>query len=262
MALRQVARGEGGAPQLIGAIGKALARAGEREILSLLLREAQSERPEEAIGAIGAIGDLGDPGAAPVLVRISQSAIASPGVRLAAVASLLRLDGPAHLPLLRVYLDSPIPPLRLRAHQILAQIDPASPQLIEPASDVGAPLALRLTAVESLLAQLPALSLAEAILKHADEPPQLRISIAGALGRSGSPGAAQTLREALGADGPPLLRRRCVEALGALADDTGDAGAAARAGLSALAQGADTPAELRHWADAIIVERALDRSTP
>ncbi|MBX0331563.1 HEAT repeat domain-containing protein, partial [Oscillochloris sp. ZM17-4] len=214
-ALRQIVRAEGGAIPLTVAIGLTLARAGEREALPLLLRAAQSERAEDAARAIAALGDMGDQSAAPALVRISQGVTAAPGLRLAAVAALLDLDGAAQLPLLHGYLDSPLPPIRLRAHQILAKVAPGDPRLIAPVSDMSAPLVLRVDALERLMASHPTLSLASAILKHADEPPQLRICAARALGRSGRPEAVRALIEALGTDGPPLLRRSCVLALGA-----------------------------------------------
>ncbi|NNJ10187.1 hypothetical protein EKD04_007590 [Chloroflexales bacterium ZM16-3] len=258
--LHQIARAEGGLPDLAAAIGSALAGAGERTILPLLLRTAQSERAEHAVCAIDAIGELGDQSAAPLLVRISQAATAAPGVRLAAIAALLRLDGPAHLPLLRSHIDSPIPPLRIRAHQILAKIAPGDPQLFAPVSDISAPLALRLAALERLMADHPTLSLVGAILKRADEPPQLRLCVARGLGRSDRPEAARMLLEALGTDGPPLLRRHCVLALGQLVATPGAASVAALAALATLVQGDETPAEVRHWAAEIILNLALHRA--
>ncbi|MEI7772456.1 MAG: HEAT repeat domain-containing protein, partial [Chloroflexales bacterium] len=258
-ALRQIARAEGLAPPLVAAVGQRLARAGEREVLPLLLRAAQSEQLQESTAAIDAIAALGDQSAAPLLVRISQSPIAAPSVRLAAVAALLRLDGPAHLPLLQAYLESPLPPLQILAHQILAQIDPSDTHLIGPVTAMGAPLALRLAALERLSARSPAISLLAAIIERPDEPPQLRLGVARALGQTGQAEAAHALQAALAAGGPPLLRRRYITALGDLAAAQGEAGAAARAIIAALTQGDAAPAEERHWAAEILLDRALPK---
>lgn len=254
--LHQIAQADGLAPPLATAICQRLARAGEYEIMPLLLRGAQSEQPHEAITMIDAICDLGDQSAVPMLVRISQSALAAPGVRLAAVAALLHLDGPANLPLLYAYLDSPMPPLRIMAHQILAQIDPGDIRLSEPVATDSAPLALRLASLAQMITRSPAISLLAAIITHPDEPPQLRLGIAGALGRAGQAEATRALQDVLSVGGPPLLRRRCIAALGELAAAPGEAGQTARASIATLVQSHDAPAEERHWAAEILLDRA------
>jgi hypothetical protein len=261
--LRQIAaRAESGRPELSLAIGKAMARAGEREILPLLRNAAQSELADEAISAIGSIGDLGDPGAAPLLVRISQSAVAAPGVRLAAVAALLQIDGSGQLPLLRSYLNSPITPLRLKAYQILAQINPLDPQLIGPLFDPAAPLALRLASIAYVTSQRAGQNQLATIIRHATEPIQLRLSAAEALGRSANPEAPQVLLKVLTYDGQLLLHRRCCVALGQLVASGGEASAAAQASLASLAQATDTLAEIRQWAAELLLDHTLHRSIP
>lgn len=257
--LHQFARAEGTAHSIAIAIGQSFARVGEREILPLLLRGAQSTQPQESIAAISAIADLGDQSAVSLLVRISQSATVVPGVRLAAINALLQLEGSTHLPLLHAYLESPVPPLRIMAHQILAQTDPNDWHLIEPATDVIAPLALRLLALERLITQSLTLDMLYATLKHPDEPPQLRLGIAGALGRTAQAESARVLHATLESGAPPLLRRRCITVIGELAAAPGECGEVAWAIIVTLAQGSDTPAEERHWATEILLDRVLPK---
>lgn len=258
--LHHLVRAEGTAQPIATAIGQSLARANEHEILPLLLRVAQSEHPQESIAAISAIADLGDQSAAPLLVRISQSAVAAPSVRLAAIDALLRMDGPAHLPMLHGYLESHLPPLRIMAHQILAQIDPNDSRLTEPATDISAPLALRLSALERLIvAQSPPLDALSGILNHPGEPQQLRLGVAAALGRVGQAATARAIHTALGAGGQPLLRRRCIVALGELAAASGETGSTARSIITTLAQDNNSPAEECHWAAEILLDRTLPK---
>ncbi len=257
--LHQFARAEGTAHSIATAIGQSFARVGEREILPLLLRGAQSTQPQESIAAISAIADLGDQSAVSLLVRISQSATVVPGVRLAAINALLQLEGPTHLPLLHAYLESPVPPLRIMAHQILAQTDPDDWHLIEPATDVTAPLALRLLALERLITQSLTLDMLFATLRHPDEPLQLRLGIAEALGRTAQAESARVLHATLRLGAPPLLRRRCITAIGELSAAPGECGEVAWAIIVTLAQGSDTPAEERHWATEILLHRVLPK---
>jgi HEAT repeat protein len=180
-------------------------------------------------------------------------------VRLAAIKALLQIDGPAHLPLLGTYLEAPLPPLRITAHQMLAQIDPSDIRLSGPVADVSAPLALRLAALGHLITDLRTIGLLTAILSYPDEPPQLRMCVAGALGHSGQAEAARALHAALRAGGPPLLRRRYIAALSELATAPGEAGETAKAISATLAQSSDAPAEERHWAAEQLLDRALSR---
>ncbi|NTW00716.1 MAG: HEAT repeat domain-containing protein, partial [Oscillochloris sp.] len=255
--LRQIARTEGGVPTLASAVSRRLARAGEREILPLLLRNAQSDQAEEAISAIEAIVHLGDQSAISLLVRISQSVTAAPSVRLTAIAALIQIEGATHLPLLRSYLDSPISPIRLHAHQILAQTEPSNATLVEPLADMDAPLALRLAAMDRMIAQSPDLNLIAAILSNSEESPQLRLNSTTALADSGDPETIYALLDVLGTDSPPVLLHRCIAALGTLATTPGETGSIAQAGLVALAQASDSPAEICHWATQIILDHTF-----
>ncbi|NTV63098.1 MAG: hypothetical protein HGA65_06130, partial [Oscillochloris sp.] len=257
--LRQIAHAESSSSEFALVIGRVRARAGEPESLALLLRAALSEQTSEAGEAIYAIGELGDPSASSSLVRISQSPVAAPSVRLAAVAALLQIDGPGQLPLLRAYLESPILPLRLKAHQILAQVMPDAPQLLAPLSDPDAPLSLRSAALDRLAGRRYGLQLLSTLIQQADEPAQLRLAVADALGQIPEPESARALLAALKLDGPPLLRRRCVTSLAALAGSGVDA---AEAALAALAQETDTPIEVREWATDSLLDHMLDRSLP
>ncbi|MCS6880823.1 MAG: HEAT repeat domain-containing protein [Oscillochloridaceae bacterium] len=233
------------------ALARALARAGEREALPVLLRLARSESGAAASASLEALAEVGDDSVEPVLVAVSQSHLAAPAVRLAAVAALLRLCGPAHLTLLREYLTSASTPLRIRAYAVLAAACPDDPRLGEPLTDPAAPLALRLQALEHLAARDPAAPALEAVLTRPDEEPQIRLAAARALMRGG-PTAPAALAAAL-ADAPdqppapPLLRRRCIEALATLAQGNNAAASAALERLNALAETPDQP-EAQHWA--------------
>lgn len=233
------------------ALARALARAGEREALPVLLRLARSEVGVAASASLEALAEVGDDSVEPVLVAVSQSHLAPPQVRLAAVAALLRLCGQAHLTLLREHLNSASTPLRIRAYAVLAATCPDDPQLGEPLSDPAAPLALRLQALERLAARDPAAPALEAALIRHDEEPQIRLAAAAALARGG-PAAPAALAAVLADEpdrppAPPLLRRRCIEALAALARENAAASAALER-LSVLAEAPDQPAEQRHWA--------------
>ncbi|MCX7792542.1 MAG: HEAT repeat domain-containing protein, partial [Chloroflexaceae bacterium] len=239
------------------ALARALARAGEREALPILLRLARSEAGAAAIASLEALAEAGDDSIEPVLVAVSQSHLATPAVRLAAVAGLLRLCGPAHLTLLREYLTSASAPLRLRAYAVLAATCPDDPRLGEPLSDPTAPLALRLQALEHLAARDPAAPALEAALTRPDEEPQIRLAAAVALTR-GAPTAPEALVAVLANEhdqppAPPLLRRRCIATLAALARGNVAAAPAALERLSALAEAPDQPAEQRHWAGEALI---------
>lgn len=234
------------------ALARALARAGDRDALPILLRLARSEGGAAAIASLEALAEAGDDSIEPVLVAVSQSHLATPAVRLAAIAALLRLCGPSHLTLLREHLSGASSPLRMRAYAVLAATCPEDPRLGEPLSDPTAPLALRLQALEYLTVRDPAAPVLEAILTRPDEEPQLRLAAAVALARGAS--TAPAALAAVLADEPdqppppPLLRRRCIEALAVLARENAAAAPAALEHLSVLAEAPDQPAEQRHWA--------------
>ncbi len=239
------------------ALARALARAGEREALPILLRLARSEAGAAAIASLEALAEMGDDSIEPVLVAVSQSHVATPAVRLAAVAALLRLCGPAHLTLLREYLTGAAPPLRLRAHAALAATCPDDPRLGEPLSDSQAPLALRLQALAHLASHDPAAPALEAALTCAHEEPQIRLAAAAALVRGG-PTALTALAVVLANEpdqvsAPPLLRRRCIETLAALARENDAAAPAALERLGALAEAPHHPAEHGYWAGEMLI---------
>lgn len=251
-ALYRALRGAQQPEDLEVALARALARAGERDALPILLRLARSEAGAAAIASLEALAEAGDDSIEPVLVAVSQSHLATPAVRLAAIAALLRLCGPSHLTLLREYLSSGSSPLRMRAYAVLAATCPDDPRLGEPLSDPTAPLALRLQALERLAARDPAAPALEAALTRPDEEPQLRLAAAGALARGASTApeafAAVLADEPDQPPPPPLLRRRCIEALAVLAQENAAAAPAALEHLSVLAEAPDQPAEQRHWA--------------
>lgn len=239
---------------LAAAIARALARAGEAEALAPLVRSAQSDAGADAAASIEALAALGDQSVAPILVRVSQSPMAAPGVKLAAVAALLRLGGAEYEPLLREYLAAPSPPLRIQAHAALAAAFPDDPRLAEPLVDPAAPLALRLQALGHLAARGPDAPVIAAVVAAPDEQPQLRLAAAALLARATHAGAAVALAAPLAppvidADPPsPVLRRRCAQSLGALARADGPAAEEARDRLATIANDPDQPAAHRHWA--------------
>ncbi len=252
--LRQALRAERQAPELTAAIARALARAGELEAFAPLVRSAQSDTGAEAVTSIEAMAALGDQSAAPILVRVSQSPLAAPGVKLAAVAALLRLAGAEYEPLLREYLAAPSPPLRIQAHAALAAAFPDDPRLAAPLADAGAPLALRLQSLGHLAAHRPDSPLIIAAVATGDEQPQLRLAAAALLAQSTRPEAVVGLATTLAPPEldyelpPPVLRRRCAQSLGALARGEGPAAEAARSCLAALAIDPNQAPEHRHWA--------------
>lgn len=254
--LREQVRAERPQAGLAAAVLAALGRAGDREALPLLMRYAQSDRPDEAVAAIEAIVALAEPSVAPALVRVTQASSATPGVRLAAVAALLELCGEEYLPLLRSYLESPIMPLRLRAHAALAAHDPQNPRLISPVADTTAPLALRLEALARLLARGADDEVLPLLLANPAEEPQLRLAAAAGLGRATRPEAAAQLRAALTDAELPLLRRYCLRSLAALAASESPAAAPARQELAALALDTAGPAEQALWAGEDLLEFA------
>lgn len=250
--LRQAARAARTA-ELGVALSRALARAGDREALPALVRSAQSDHGADAVASIEAIARLGDESTAPLLVRVSQSPTAAPGVRLAAVIALLQLCGAEYEALLRDYLAAPSPPLRLQAYAALAELRPDDPRLGEPLVALDAPLALRLQILRHLAAIGPDAPIVRAVVAASDEQPQLRLVAAAALEKARDPAAAEALAAALVAppDEPlalPVLRWRCISALGTLARSGGPAADAARERLTAIAADASQPPEHLQWA--------------
>ncbi len=254
LALRQLLRASATPPELAAALARALARAGDREALPALLRAAQSGPGATAVESIAAIAQLGDASVAPLLVRISQSPIAAPGVRLAAVAALLRLCGAEYLTLLQEYLASPAPPLRLQAYAALAAALPDDERLIEPLADPDAPLPLRLQALSAQIGRRADEQLLGAVLTNPGEQAQLRLEVAAALATNGSGDGVEALAVVLAPDGPeaplapPLLRRRCIDSLRAIASRQDQTATQARAHLTRIATDSAQPAEHRHWA--------------
>ena len=253
-ALRQALRAERLAPELAAAIARALVLAGEGEALTHLVRAAQGDTGALAVASIEALAGVGDPSVAPILVRVSQGPLGPPGVTLTAVAALLRLGGAEYEPLVREYLAAPSPPLRIQAHAALAAAFPDDPRLAAPLADPAAPLALRLQALGHLAARSPDAPLIGAIVAAPDEQPQLRLAAATILAGAARGEAAVALAAPLATPEPdlepppPILRRRCAQALGALARGDGPAAEEARARLATLATDPDQPAEHRHWA--------------
>jgi HEAT repeat protein len=254
ISLRHALRGDRIPPELTAAVARALARAGEREALTPLIRSAQNDSGAEALASIEAMADLGDQSVAPILVRISQSPLAAPGVKLAAIAALLRLGGAEYESLLREYLAAPSPPLRTQAHAALAAAFPADPRLGAPLADPGAPLALRLQALMHLGTHNPDSALISAVVAAPDEHPQVRLAAAHILARATRDEAVTSLAAPLTAaeddvdPPPPMLRRRCLQALGVLTVGRGPAAEAARAQLGAIITDPDQPVEHHHWA--------------
>lgn len=250
VALRQALRAIHQHSSVSVALARALARAGEYDVLPVLVRAAQSDLASEAIDSIATIASLGDPNVAPLFVRISQSPTTPQGVRLAAVKALLRLGGNEHLPLIYEYLAAPAPPLRLEAFAAFISVMPDDPRLVAPLADQSAPLLLRMEALKHLAARNAEAPEIEQLLLREGEEPQLRLAAAEILGRGGSAATAATLARmlALPEVGPPtvpaLLRRRCVDALGARARHD----EAARSLLTTIAADEGQAVEHRHWA--------------
>jgi len=255
-ALREVLRPERPPAELAPAALAALGRAADREAMPLLLRYAQSDRPAEALAAIEAMAASGDRSVAPALVPIAHTSTALPGVRLAAVAALLGLCGAEYLPLLRSYLESPSLPIRLRAQGALAALDPGDPRLLAPLADPGAPLALRLDALARLTDGGADDELLPMLLLNRDEEPQLRLAVAAALARSTRPDVVANLSHALREQAPPLLHRRCVDALAALAAGPSAAAEPAKEALAALALDDVAMPERALWAAEALLAKA------
>lgn len=250
--LRDLLRIERQPHELAAAVLAALGRSSDREALSLLLRYAQSEQPLEAMAAITAIVAVGERSVAPTLVRVTQSNTAPLGVRLAAVLALLQLWGAEYLPLLRDYLHSPLPPLRLQAHAALARLAPDDERLVAPVADTSAPLALRLAAIGHLAATRAADPVLPMLVINPDEPPQIRIAAAQALAKATDPIAVDGLAAALTTDGPPQLHRHCVEGLTCMAESGGPTAEPARLRLAQLAWQPHQP-EIGHWAATALI---------
>lgn len=253
-ALHHAARSMRQQTEVAVALARALARTGDYDALPALVRSAQGDHGADAVASIEAITALGDPTVAPMLVRISQSPTATAGVRLAAVIALLRLAGDEHLPLLREYLGAASPPLRLQAYGALAALRPDDPRLGEPLADPAAPMALRLQALRQIAgrdADDPVLGL---ILTNADEEPQLRLASATALAAATTPRAVAALVAVPAPPppgeraAPPVLRRRCIATLSALARGAGAAAEVAREGLIVMAADTAQPPAHRYWA--------------
>ncbi|NJM07665.1 HEAT repeat domain-containing protein [Candidatus Gracilibacteria bacterium] len=250
--LRDLLRQERQQTELVAAAVSSLGRAADREALPLLLRYAQSERSDEAIAAIEALVAIGDATVVPVLVHVSQSAVVAAAVRLRAVQALLQLAGDEYLPLLQSYLDSRQPALREQAYAVLAAHDPGDLRLRTPLADLQAPLALRLQAMTVLATERPHDPVALAILEAADEPLQLRLLAATALAFSRDTRMQQHLLAiVVDATAPPLLARRCFEALADGED------AATRFVLYQIAMANDELAERRFWASECVLNLRL-----
>lgn len=253
-ALRQALRVERLPAELAAALARALARAGEGEAITPLVRSAQGDTGADAVASIEALASLGDQSVAPILVRVSQSPMAAPGVKLTAVAALLRLGGAEYEALVREYLVAPSPPLRIQAHAALAVAFPDDPRLGAPLADPAAPLALRLQALGHIAARSPDAPIIVAAMAAPDEQPQLRLAAAQVLAASTRPEAAQALGAALAPPEPdyelppPVLRRRCAQALGGLARGDGPSAETARDQLARMASDPDQAPEHRHWA--------------
>jgi HEAT repeat protein len=246
-------------PEVLAAILAALGRAADREALPLLLRYTQSEQGAVALAAIESVAALGDDSLAPPLVRVSQNTLAAPHVRLAAVGALVRLCGAEFAPLLRDYLTSPQLALRLRAHAALAAHDRDDPRLLEPIADPAAPLVLRQEALTRLAAYAPEASLIRQLVRHPDETPHIRLLAVAALARSGATEDVEALRATLAAPAMPLLHRRCIEALAAIAQHAAPAARAAQIQLETYALSPDAPPTFRHWAGAGLLDAARRR---
>ena len=247
-------------PELAAALVRALARAGDEETLPSLIRSAESDPGTEAVLSIEAIAGLGDPDTAPLLVQLNQRLLVTPGVRLAAVGALLHLVGDEYLTLLREYLHAPSPPLRLQAHAILAKFHPADPRLDAPLAEPDAPLALRLQALQHLAATDPDAPSLYAILTDPAEQPQVRLAAATVLAQASQVAAVASLAAVVAPPAPetdpapPILRRRCLLSLGALARGTGPTAEAARDLLAAITVAPGQAVEHRHWASEALVE--------
>jgi HEAT repeat protein len=246
-------------PEVLAAILAALGRTADREALPLLLRYTQSEQSAVALAAIEGVAALGDDSLAPPLVRVSQNTLAAPHVRLAAVCALVRLCGAEFAPLLRDYLASPQLALRLRAHTVLAAHDRDDPRLLEPIADPAAPLALRQEALVRLAGYAPEASLIGQLVCHPDETPHIRLLAVAALARRGAAEDVEALRATLAAPAMPLLHRRCIEALTAIAQSAAPAAHAAQIQLETYALSPDAPPTFRHWAGAGLLDAARRR---
>jgi HEAT repeat protein len=245
--LRENLRNNRPSAALAAAILSALGRAADRESLPMFLHYAQSEQPGEALAAIEALGQLGDDSISPILVRINQNPALAPEVRLAAAGALLRLIGEEAMPLLQQAVGANNLSLQIQAFDLLSTARPAAVQLRSPLVDRSAPLVLRLRAVTSALAHGLAQSQLEDILASGLEPLQLRVLIATALGRNSAAESVDLLTIiALSIATPPLLRRRVIDALAALARTA--QGRSAGAALGRIAHDTSPPTERWHWA--------------
>ncbi len=261
VALRQALRSSLSRPEVTRAIARVLAHVGDNEALPHLLRSAQSDSSAEAIASLEALGALGDPGLVPDLLRISQSTAVSAGVHLAAIIALLHLDRENYLPLLREFLSTPFPALRLKAYTTLAELCPDDPILSTPLVDLHAPLALRLQALKHLAGQNPDASELIGILIAVDEQPQLRLAAAQALSNASHPSAALSLAAMLDPSAvenehlPPLLRYRCAKSLGLLVRSLAPSGEAALTQLTRLISDPSQPVEHHLWVATALLER-------
>ena len=258
IAIRQALRAERLAPEVMLALQRVLARTGDHEAITQLLHLIQSNSGVKAITVIDAIAELKSADITPLLVRISQNALAPAGVRLAAVEALLQIDSQEHLPLLNEYLRASAPPLRMQAHAILTRLLPHDPRLSIPLSDRSAPLALRLQALAHVVTYTPDSPLLATIVTTANEHPQVRMAAAAALINSTHPDAvvslAAMLRPGEQAD-VPVLRRRCCLSLGVIAHQPDPNASAAYEQLASIVLDPAQPIAHRHWATEALLDR-------
>jgi HEAT repeat protein len=211
-ALRTLLGSTTNAPRLTSAVAAALGRCRDRGALPLLLRQMQDEHVLVAVAAIEAIAAIGDGSVGPNLVGIAQYGRAGAGIRLTAVAALLQLCGNEYLPLLNEFLRSPLLPLRLEAHRILANVDPENDLLTQPLADRTVPLLLRLWSLDLVAAQGNADPTVQAIAADPDEDLQVRLVAATWLKQSSHPDTIGVL-ESIIASAPPILAQRLIEIL-------------------------------------------------
>ena len=256
--IRQALRVERLVPEVALALQRALARTGDHEAITQLLHLIQSNSGVKAITVIDAIAEVKSADIAPLLVRISQNALAPAGVRLAAVEALLQVDRQEHLPLLNEYLRASAPPLRMQAHAILTRLLPHDQRLSSPLSDRSAPLALRLQALAHVVTYAPDSPLLTTIVTTANEHPQVRMAAAAALIHSTHPDAVVSLVAMLKpgeqAD-VPVLRRRCCLSLGVIAHQPGPHASTAYEQLASIVLDPAQPVAHRHWATEALLDR-------
>jgi HEAT repeat protein len=233
-------------PRLAAALIGALGRSNDHEARPILLRMIQSDQALIAVAAIEALVTMNDTSVAPNLVGIAQYGRHSAGVRLSAAAALLQLCGNEYLPLLNEFLQSPLLPLRLEAHRILAQHAPTDPRLNLVPGNQAEPLILRLWALEHMEAQGQSGAIALRMADDPNEELQLRLAAVRLLATVAQPTAVDVLTTTTD-DPVPILVRESIVALAALSTQSGFVADQAQHILTQLAAtAAETPAGL--WA--------------